>query len=158
MRSMKNNKLAEEKTHDVIASLSNHRDKVDTIMTVSLTIATLQHHAPLFLDHNPPSIWREVILNIASKPSWRGHQQTILCICLGSLLLTIWKTWWRKGLAYLRSMMVAAMLRDYGIVNTSMISKLAVCSVETIQIFNSSNVLFVYRMPSWSHISLCVKR
>ena len=50
MRSMKNNKLAEEKKHDVIALLSNHRDKVDNITTVSLTIATLQHHVPLFLE------------------------------------------------------------------------------------------------------------
>ena len=72
MRSMKNNKLAEEKTHDVIASLSNHRDKVDTIMTVSLTIATLHHHVLLCLDHNPPWIWREVIMNRASGPSWWG--------------------------------------------------------------------------------------
>ena len=50
MRSMKNNKLAEEKKHDVIASLSNHWYKVDNITTVSLTIATLQHHAPLCLE------------------------------------------------------------------------------------------------------------
>ena len=49
------------------------------------------------------------------------------------------------------------MLRDYGIANTSMISKLAVCSVETIQFFNSSNVLFVYRMPSWPRMSLCAE-